>query len=94
MSTLARTLPTPPHHTCPHAPRQVRGNALLVCDRAVCRVLMGYFDSGSRHELDDLPHLQVDPGVIELRRSCVPPRASGHGHGHGHTPPRVQSPHL
>lgn len=47
----------------------MRGNVLLVCDRAVCRVLMGYFDAKAHTELESLPHIKVDPGVIELRRS-------------------------
>ena len=56
----------------PHAPRrQVRGNALLVCDRAVARVLLAYFDDihGGADDLSNLPNKEVHPGVIELRRS-------------------------
>ena len=49
---------------------QVRGNALLVCDRAVCRVLLAYFDSKKAGtERDSWPNMEVHPGVIELRRS-------------------------
>ena len=49
---------------------QVRGNALLVCDRAVCRVLLAYFDAKtSSFDLDLVPNMEVQPGVIELRRS-------------------------
>ena len=47
-----------------------RGNALVVCDRAVCRVLLGYFDKfGGAPDLTALPDTEVPAGVIELRRS-------------------------
>ena len=49
---------------------QSRGNALVVCDRAVCRVLLGYFDKfGGAPNLASLPSTEVPAGVIELRRS-------------------------
>jgi hypothetical protein len=49
---------------------QIRGNAIVVCDRAVCRVLLGYFDAHHAKEgLAQLPNIEVSPGVIELRRS-------------------------
>jgi len=46
---------------------QTRGNVIIPCDRAVCRVLLCYFSGGV--ELHKLPYLEVGPGVIELRRS-------------------------
>lgn len=50
---------------------QTRGNAIVVCDRAVCRVLVGYFERFGKAgaALDELPHMDVQGGVIELRRS-------------------------
>ena len=51
---------------------QVRGNAIVVCDRAVCRVLLAYFDRsmlGETTGLESLPNMEVRSGVIELRRS-------------------------
>ena len=51
---------------------QVRGNAIVVCDRAVCRVLLGYFDRsllGETTGLESLPNMELRSGVIELRRS-------------------------
>ena len=50
---------------------QTRGNAVVVCDRAVCRVLVGYFERFGRAgaALEELPHMDVHGGVIELRRS-------------------------
>ena len=41
-----------------------------MCDRAVCRVLLAYFDAANRSiNLDAVPGIEVHPGVIELRRS-------------------------
>jgi len=45
---------------------QTRGNVLVACDRAACRVLLAYFEGVSD---EDLPYMQVEPGIIELRRS-------------------------
>jgi len=46
---------------------QTRGNVVVACDRAVCRVLLGYFRGLS--DLEELPFIDVNAGVIELRRS-------------------------
>jgi broad specificity phosphatase PhoE len=52
---------------------QTRGNVLVVCDRAVCRVLLAYFKSaqqgGGAPDLESLPDMHVPAGVIELRRT-------------------------
>ena len=67
-------------HGPDHAPRlldsiitmleQVRGNALLVCDRAVCHVLLVYFDSKhSTTERDSWPNMEVHPGVMGMRHA-------------------------
>eukprot|EP00521_Asterionellopsis_glacialis_P009018 CAMPEP_0195288240 /NCGR_PEP_ID=MMETSP0707-20130614/4982_1 /TAXON_ID=33640 /ORGANISM="Asterionellopsis glacialis, Strain CCMP134" /LENGTH=450 /DNA_ID=CAMNT_0040348077 /DNA_START=332 /DNA_END=1684 /DNA_ORIENTATION=+ len=45
---------------------QSRGNSLVICNRAVYRVLMGYFLG---HTIEEIPHLEVKPGVLELRRN-------------------------
>ena len=44
---------------------QQRGNTIIVCDRAVARVILAYFQGT---QPDKLPYLDVFPGVIELRR--------------------------
>ena len=43
-----------------------RGNTIIVCDRAVARVILAYFQGT---QPDKLPYLDVFPGVIELRRN-------------------------
>ena len=50
---------------------QTRGNCIVVCDRAVGRVLVGYFERFGKGtaDLEALPHMDVQGGVIELRRS-------------------------
>jgi hypothetical protein len=50
---------------------QTHGNVVVVCDRAVCRVLLGYFERFGQlgANLEELPHIDVQGGVIELRRS-------------------------
>lgn len=45
---------------------QQRGNTILVCDRAVARVILGYFQGT---KTADLPFLEVFAGVTELRRT-------------------------
>ena len=45
---------------------QQRGNTILVCDRAVARVILAYFQGT---ETADLPFLEVFAGVTELRRT-------------------------
>ena len=50
---------------------QRRGNTVIVCDRAVGRVLLGYF-LGTQP--DRLPFLEMFPGVVELR--CGRPKAA------------------
>mmetsp|Transcript_16534 Transcript_16534/g.19869 ORF Transcript_16534/g.19869 Transcript_16534/m.19869 type:complete len:89 (-) Transcript_16534:24-290(-) len=42
-----------------------RGNSIVICDRAVYRVMKGYFLG---HHLEEIPHLQVKSGVLELAR--------------------------
>jgi broad specificity phosphatase PhoE len=42
---------------------QRRGNSVIVCDRAVGRVLLGYFQGT---QPDRLPFLEIFPGVVEL----------------------------
>ena len=42
-----------------------RGNTVVVCDRAVFRVLQTYFDGTAT---DEMPYLLVKPGVLEMRR--------------------------
>lgn len=57
---------------------QRRGNTVIVCDRAVGRVLLGYF-LGTQP--DQLPFLEMFPGVVELRRRR-PEVASARGSHH------------
>jgi len=45
---------------------QVRGDALVIADRAVFRAVMGYFMGKSSKEI---PYLDVQPGILELRRN-------------------------
>ena len=45
---------------------QTRGNIIVVCDRAVCRVLLAYFEG---IDVVKMPYIDVEPGVLELRRS-------------------------
>ena len=59
---------------------QTRGNVVVACDRAVCRVLLGYFNGIA--DLEQLPYVDVHQGVIELRRSHS-------GFSTSHTPIRV-----
>lgn len=67
---------------------QRRGNTVIVCDRAVGRVLLGYF-LGTQP--DRLPFLEMFPGVVELRCSR-PKAASARGSHHcapcGRPPPQ------
>ena len=46
---------------------QTRENVVVACDRAVCRVLLAYFEG--LKELERLPYIDVKAGVYELRRS-------------------------
>ena len=46
---------------------QTRGNVIVPCDRAVCRVLLTYFQGVT--DLAELPFLEVQDGVFELKRS-------------------------
>ena len=45
---------------------QTRGNIIVVCDRAVCRVLLAYCEG---IDVVKMPYIDVEPGVLELRRS-------------------------
>lgn len=45
---------------------QSRGNSIAVCDRALFKVMLGYFTGKSIHEI---PTLQVEGGVLELART-------------------------
>ena len=47
---------------------QRRGNTVIVCDRALGRVLLGYF-LGTQP--DRLPFLEMFPGVVELHRRQI-----------------------
>ncbi|CAE7387375.1 unnamed protein product [Symbiodinium sp. CCMP2456] len=47
---------------------QIIGNVLIVCDKAVCRVLLAYY-RGVKNE--DLPYLDVRPGVMTFERSHI-----------------------
>jgi len=47
---------------------QIIGNVLIVCDKAVCRVLLAYY-RGVRNE--DMPYLEVKPGVMTFERSHI-----------------------
>mmetsp|Transcript_47319 Transcript_47319/g.153619 ORF Transcript_47319/g.153619 Transcript_47319/m.153619 type:complete len:357 (-) Transcript_47319:251-1321(-) len=42
------------------------GNAVVICDRAVYRVIQAYFDGTP---VEEMPSLEVKPGVLEFRRS-------------------------
>ena len=44
---------------------QWRSNVVLICDRAVCRVLIAYFQG---IEIERLPYIDVSSGVLELSR--------------------------
>ena len=71
---------------------QRRGNTVIVCDRAVGRVLLGYF-LGTQP--DQLPFLEVFPGVVELRRRMIKSalarlaRLARGRNPHGHPPPQT-----
>jgi 6-phosphofructo-2-kinase len=43
-----------------------RRDAVVVCDLAVARVLLGYFQG---HPIAGIPDLDVPPGVVELSRT-------------------------
>lgn len=45
---------------------QARGCSVVISDRAVYRVVMGYFMGNT---IEEIPHLEVKPGVLELRRN-------------------------
>jgi len=45
---------------------QSRGNSLLICDRAVFRVVSAYFCGKT---IDEIPHMDVKKGVLELSRN-------------------------
>eukprot|EP00571_Detonula_confervacea_P004402 CAMPEP_0172321638 /NCGR_PEP_ID=MMETSP1058-20130122/43927_1 /TAXON_ID=83371 /ORGANISM="Detonula confervacea, Strain CCMP 353" /LENGTH=399 /DNA_ID=CAMNT_0013037205 /DNA_START=53 /DNA_END=1252 /DNA_ORIENTATION=- len=45
---------------------QSRGNSVLIADRAVFRCVSGYFSGKS---IEEIPHLVVQAGVLELRRN-------------------------
>ena len=45
---------------------QSRGNSIVVCDRAMYRVLLGYFTG--KH-FDEIPDIAVKGGVLELART-------------------------
>jgi len=45
---------------------QLRNDVIVVCDRAVCRVLIGYFHGT---DLPELPYMEVKGGVIEFKRN-------------------------
>lgn len=45
---------------------QSRGNSVVVCDRAVFRVIKGYFMG---YAMEEIPNLPVRPGVQELHRT-------------------------
>jgi len=51
---------------CVQAMERGRGNAIIVCDMAVARALLGYFQGIPNHSI---PDLEVNPGLIELTRS-------------------------
>lgn len=45
---------------------QLRGSAMVLCDRAVMRVLLGYFRGTP---VSEIPYLEVPTGVVRLTRS-------------------------
>jgi len=45
---------------------QSRGNSLVICDRAIFRVVSAYFCGQT---IDEIPHMCVNKGVLELSRS-------------------------
>merc|ERR1712087_746452 len=45
---------------------QSKGSVVMICDRAVYRVVYAYFNGNS---LEELPYIEVFPGVLEMRRS-------------------------
>ena len=49
---------------------QVRGNAVLICDRAVCRVLLAYFEQA---DLEQMPYREARSVVVVLHvaRECA-----------------------
>lgn len=49
-----------------HLLEQSRGNSVVVCDRAVYRCIKGYFLGNS---IQEIPFLDVEKGVLELRRN-------------------------
>jgi len=44
----------------------MRGNALVICDRAVFRVIQSYFDGTPSRQM---PYLEIKPGLLEMGRS-------------------------
>jgi len=45
---------------------QSQGNSIVICDRAVYRCIKGYFLG---HSIQEIPFLDVEKGVLELRRN-------------------------
>lgn len=45
---------------------QLHGPALLLCDKAVCRVLLAYFRGT---ELKQMPYIEVAEGIVQLERA-------------------------
>ena len=45
---------------------QAKENSLVICDRAIFRVLMGYFLGKN---MEEVPFLKVRPGIVELSRN-------------------------
>mmetsp|Transcript_58609 Transcript_58609/g.165419 ORF Transcript_58609/g.165419 Transcript_58609/m.165419 type:complete len:524 (-) Transcript_58609:59-1630(-) len=45
---------------------QTRSNIIVLCDRAVCRALLAYFQGT---EIEEMPTMQVEAGLHELHRS-------------------------
>ena len=45
---------------------RTQSDAVVVCDVAVARVLLGYFEG---HPIDRIPEIEIAAGVIELTRS-------------------------
>jgi len=44
---------------------QTKGDAIVIADRSVFRAIMGYFMGRS---IEEIPYLDVQPGILELRR--------------------------
>lgn len=53
-------------HECILRLEQLHGSAIVICDKAVCRVLLAYFRGTN---IKEMPFIKIQPGVIQLERA-------------------------